>query len=122
MNDKFFAAPIGQETHKVLNRLVNAVSLDIVKLPFTARIVRAKGQQVHFNVGTQANVHVGDVLMAYRLSEDPLIDGFTNNQLGYPESPFSSLIVKRVQPLFAIGELDVKNTDLKEGDIVRFKW
>lgn len=122
LNEKFFAAPIGQETDKVLRHLADLVSLRLQSLPFTARVVRAKANQVYFDVGAMANIQVGDVFMTYRLSADPLLGVTPSQQLGYQESPVTSLIVKRVQPLFAIGELEVESVPLKAGDVVRFTW
>jgi len=122
MNDKYFAAPIGQIVHKILNHFVYAVSRTLLRLPFTARVVQAKGRIVHFDVGTLSNLQVGDVFMAYRVSEEPLMAPYAQTHLGYPETPATSLIVKRVQPLFAIGELEVDTVKLKTGDVVRFAW
>ena len=122
LNDKFFAAPIGHETELVLNRLVVKIHKNLKELPFTARVVRAKGKQVYFDVGSISNVHVGDVFMTYRLTDDPLMDPFGQINLGFQETPVTSLVVKRVQPQFAIGELDLMNITLKAGDVVRFTW
>lgn len=122
MNDKYFAAPIGQVTHVILNHFVFAISKTLLRLPFTARVVRTSGRQIYFDVGALANVQVGDVFMAYRLSEDPITAPFMESPLGYQETPAASLVVKFVQPLFAMAELDAKASKLRVGDVVRFIW
>jgi len=122
MNDKYFASPVGQKINKILTRFVYAVQSTLLRLPFTARVVRSKGRTVYFDVGRLSNLQVGDVFMAYRISEEPLTAPYAESHLGYLETPATSVVVKQVQPLFAIGELEVDTVQLKMGDVVRFAW
>jgi hypothetical protein len=92
------------------------------RVPFTARVVKAQGNKIYFDVGSMANVTVGDVLMAYRVSAEALQGSTPNMHLGFAESPLASLVVKKVQPLFAVGELETDKLALKAGDVVRFSW
>jgi len=121
-NAKFFASQVGQEINKVLNHLVDRVANFLADMPFTARVVKADGNKVFFDVGSLANVNVGDVFMTYRVSAEPLQGSTPSMHLGFAESPLASLVVRRVQPMFAMGEVESKQLALKVGDVVRFSW
>ena len=124
MNDKFFASPIGYKINKILLNLVANVSSDLRQLPFTARVIQAKGKRIQFDVGAVSKVKVGDVLMAYRVAKDPTMNAMGQEFLGFEETPASTVVVKRVQPQFAIGELEGedKTATLQAGDVLRFGW
>jgi len=122
MNDKFFASPIGHETNRIMISLVNEISNDIKVLPFMARVMRAKGKSVYLDVGAVSDIHVGDVLMSYKLAADPEFVVSGGEFLGYPEQPASVIVVKKVQPNFSIGELESETPALNPGDVVRVAW
>lgn len=122
MNDKFFATPIGYATHKIIDQLIGKVSYDMQHLPFTARVIQAKGNRVHLDVGALSRVKVGDVMMAYRVAPEPVMNAMGQDFLGYEETPVVPLIVKMVQPQFSVGELESDTAKLHAGDIVRFVW
>lgn len=122
LNDKFFAAPIGKQIHQLLNELVRANADAVQRLPFMARVIKSQGATVYFDVGAISQIKVGDVFMAYKLADQPLMD--TNKQLffGFEETPASSIVIKKVQPRFAVGVLEGGNTRLYAGDVIRFQW
>jgi len=121
-NSKFFASQVGQEINRVLNRMVVKVANFLSQVPFTARVVKAEGHTVYFDVGAMANVNVGDVFMVYRIGGEPLQGLTPETHLGFTESPLTSLVVRRVQPLFAMAEIESNQLALKAGDVVRFSW
>jgi hypothetical protein len=122
LNDKFFASPIGKQIHLLLNELTSAIAGSVHRLPFMARVIKSEGSTVYFDVGAISKIKVGDVFMAYKLAAEPLLD--TNKQLffGYEETPASSIVIKKVQPRFAVGVLEGGNTRLYAGDVIRFQW
>lgn len=122
LNDKFFAAPIGQQVHILLGELTKRVANAIQQLPFMAKVIKSEGKTIYFDVGAISKIQVGDVFMAYKLADEPLMD--VNNQLffGYQETPAASIVIKKVQPRFAVGELEGGNTRLFAGDVIRFQW
>ena len=103
-------------------RLVLQVANFLNQMPFTARVVKAEGNKIYFDVGSMANVNVGDVFMAYRVASEPLQGMTPSTHLGFAESPLASLVVRRVQPMFAVGEIESEKLALKAGDVVRFSW
>ncbi len=122
LTDKFYAAPIGKQIHILLNRLTQAVADSVHRLPFMARVIKAEGNMIYFDVGAISQIQVGDVFMAYKLAAEPVMD--INQQLffGYEETPASSIVIKKVQPRFAVGVLEGGNTRLFAGDVIRFQW
>jgi len=91
-------------------------------LPFMARVMRATGKSVYLDVGAISDVQVGDVLMSYKLAEDPEFAVSGGEFLGYPEQPATVIVVKKVQPNFSIGELESETPKLNPGDVVRVAW
>ena len=122
LDDKFFASPIGKQINILLNELVTRVANTVHQLPFMARVIKAEGNTVYFDAGAISQIKVGDIFMAYKLADEPVLD--TNKQLffGYQETPASSIVIKKVQPRFAIGQLEGGNTRLFSGDVIRFQW
>lgn len=122
MTDKFFASEIGQQTHLMLNELVRRIGNAVHEMPFMARVIKSDGKHVYLDVGATSQIRVGDTFMAYKQADEPLMD--VNEQLffGYEESPASSVVIKRVQPRFAVGELEGGNKRLYAGDVIRFQW
>jgi len=119
---KFFAAPVGSEIDRVLKSLVVQVGNFLTQVPFTARVVKADGNKIFFDVCSMANVNVGDVFMAYRVASEALQGVTPQTHLSFAESPVTSLVVRRVQPMFAVGEIESEKLALKAGDVVRFSW
>ena len=60
--------------------------------------------------------------MAYKLAAEPLLDANKQLFFGYEETPASSIVIKKVQPRFAVGVLEGGNTRLYAGDVIRFQW
>ena len=122
LTDKFFAAPIGKQINVLLNALVNRVADSVYRLPFMARVIKSEGSKVYLDVGSISQIKVGDVFMAYKLATEPLLDANKQIFFGYEETPASSIVIKTVQPRFAVGELQGGNTRLFAGDTIRFQW
>ncbi|MEW5756528.1 MAG: flagellar assembly protein T N-terminal domain-containing protein [Pseudomonadota bacterium] len=119
---EFLRTDYGRVVDAGLDKLARGVVADLSPLPFTARIVRASGNEIYFDAGASSLVRVGDVLMAYRQSDLPVDDGRPRRFMGSQETPLATLVVRKVQPLFSIGELEGDAIKLQPGDIVRFGW
>jgi hypothetical protein len=122
MNDKFYAAPVGFEVNRILDQLTGQAAVDMRRLPFTARVIQARGKRVQFDVGASSLIKVGDVLMTYRQAKEPVMSAMGQQFLGYEETPAAALVVKQVQPQFAVGELESDGTKLRSGDVLRFTY
>jgi hypothetical protein len=122
LSDKFFAAPIGKQINVLLNELVVRIADSVHRLPFMARVIKTEGTTIYFDVGAISQVKVGDVFMAYKLGTEPLLDSNKQIFFGYEETSASSIVIKKVQPRFAVGESQGGNTRLYAGDVIRFQW
>ena len=121
MNDKFFASPIGQKVDQALGKMMSMLVGDVSTQPFTARVIRSEANEVYFDAGGLANIQVGDVLSTYQLAQAPVADLPGQRALGFSETPAATLVVKQVQRLFAVGELDTDTARLAPGDVIRFE-
>jgi Flagellar assembly protein T, middle domain/Flagellar assembly protein T, N-terminal domain len=121
LNDKFYASPFGQRVHRMLDKLVGMLVNDLNAQLFTARVIRAEGNQVYFDAGGDANVKVGDVLSTFQLSPSVVKDLPGQRALGFPENPTTILVVTKVQRLFSVGELGSETARLSPGDVIRFE-
>lgn len=118
----FLRSTYGRALDLALDDLATVLVEDLGHLPFTARVIRSEGRKVYFNAGATSRIEVGDVLMSYQVAQDPVLDSRNAQFLGHQELPLATMIVKQVQPMFAVAELEADRIDLKPGDIVRFGW
>jgi len=119
---EFFETTFGKEIHKVLSKQVASVQSAIFRLPVTVRVVRSEGKKVYFDAGALSLVHVGDMLMAYKVDSTPLVKKANLQEYGFAERPVATVTVKKIQPLFAMGELETDKITLQPGDLLRFGW
>ena len=113
---------IGKALSQIMDQQANTVKKDLDQLPLSARVIRSDGKQVYFDVGAASLVHVGDTLMAYKLTAAPLTSAVNGISYGTPETAVATVLVKKVQPLFSVGEVETDQINLSPGDIVRFGW
>jgi hypothetical protein len=116
---EFLKTAYGKMIDRVLDQLIRGIESDIAQLPFTARVIRMEGDEIYFDAGATSLIKAGDILMTYQLANESF-NSASNSYVGYAETPVASLLVKRVQPMFAVGELQDSKTTLKRGDMVRF--
>lgn len=118
----FLVSEYGSTLDRVLDQLAIRIIDDLSILPFAAKVLHVDGTTVTFNAGATSLVGVGDKLMAYQLAEHPVFDQPGKRFLGIKESPSASLVVKVVQPQFAVAELESAEVTMHPGDVVRFGW
>ncbi|MBS1169702.1 MAG: hypothetical protein H6R01_620 [Burkholderiaceae bacterium] len=119
----FYATEYGAKVRETINEATASVLKAIENIPFTARIVRTAGSRIYIDAGTTSLIAPGDNLVSYRAqSEWEAADVHSHYEPPIAESPFSSLTITQVYPLFSIGELraNQKNAKVQPGDLVRF--
>lgn len=121
-SSEFLAIPYGAAIRQILQRASNNVFAEIERLPFTARVIRGDTKKIYFDAGTTAAVRVGDMLLAYKVDDESMIDPASGKFLGFAEQPVATLVVRSVQPQFSVGELETDQIRLKPGDLIRFGW
>ncbi|NOX42259.1 MAG: hypothetical protein GXP19_00765 [Gammaproteobacteria bacterium] len=119
---EFFNSNYGIAVDKLLSQQITSIQSVIFKLPVTVRVVRSEGKRVYFDAGAISLVHVGDMLMAYKVDSSPLVKMANSSEFGFPEKPVATVTVKKIQPLFSMGELETDKVTLKPGDLLRFGW
>ena len=120
----FFATPFGQITERIIDTQVETISNDLACLPFMANIVRIQGKKVFLDAGGTSGLAPGDRLTVYRKNTTVPISGLSGaNALGIPESTATTVTLREVQPLFALGELaaDPAKVNVQTGDVARFE-
>ena len=119
---EFRATPYGQAIQQILQRASGSLYAELNQLPFTAHVIRSDAKKVYFDAGSTSSVRVGDMLLTYKVSDEQIADPVNGRFLGFAEQPTATLVVKSVQPQFAIGEVESDQVHIKPGDIVRFGW
>ncbi len=119
---EFLATPYGLAVQQILRRAASALFAELNRLPFTAHVIRSDAKKIYFDAGSTSSVRVGDMLLTYKTGDEPLADPMNGSFLGFTEQPVATLVVKSVQPQFAVGELETDQVRIKPGDIVRFGW
>ena len=113
---------LGVALNEVMQQQVVAIKAGLDKLPVTVRVVRSEGKKVYFNAGVTSLIKVGDMLMAYKVDSSPVFRLANTMDFGSLEEPVATVTVTKVQPLFAMGELETDQVSLKPGDLLRFGW
>ncbi len=119
---EFFNTDYGKAINKALSKQIASIRSTIYRLPVTVRVVRSEGKQVYFDAGAMSLIHIGDMLMAYKVDSSPLVKIANGSEFGFAEKPVATVTVKKIQPLFAIGELETDKVTLEPGDLLRFGW
>lgn len=120
----FFATSFGRSADLLINTQVEAISNELACLPFMANIVRIQGKKVFLDAGGTSGLRPGDKLTVYhRSSNAPISSPSGATDLGIPETSATSVTLREVQPLFALGELaaDPAKLNLQVGDVARFE-
>ena len=115
----FSQSVYGKAMSHILNTQIELIQDDLKGIPFTAKIIKINGKEVYFDAGMKSRVNIGDTLMTFQLDPDPL-SGNNSQFLGFAEKPVASLSVEQVLPQFSVGKLEIKNTKLLPGDLIRF--
>lgn len=119
---EFFATSMGVAINRLIEEQAMAIKVGLNKIPVTVKVVRSEGKKVYFNAGVTSLIKVGDMLMAYKVENEPVSRITDSMGFGYPEEPVATVTVKKIQPLFAMGELETDQVTLKPGDLLRFGW
>ncbi|MBS1186392.1 MAG: hypothetical protein H6R04_410 [Burkholderiaceae bacterium] len=119
----FYATEYGAKVRETIEATAASILKGIENIPFTARVVRTSGNRIYIDAGATSLIAPGDNLVSYRAqSEWEAADVHSHYEPPVAESPFASLTITQVYPLFSIGELraNQKGVKVQPGDLVRF--
>lgn len=109
----------GTTLERIIAVQVADVLRDLSALPWMAKVVETDGPLVYLNAGTQAGLRPGDRIVGYSLGREVGQYGYLQD-LGRREEVASTLVIEKVQPLFAVARRE-NNARMKVGDLVR-EW
>lgn len=109
----------GRVMDRVIDQLSEGLALDLDRLPFSARVVKGEGRTITLDAGLNSMLSAGDVLKAYRIDQGQIQEYGSARQLGVRETPLATVVVRQVQPLFSLAELEEGGLSARPGDIVR---
>jgi len=72
---------VGKATREAIEEIMQKIDTQMVSLPWQAKIIKATGNTVYINAGSESGVKVGDVFAIYSKGEE-LIDPDTGISLG----------------------------------------
>ena len=88
-------------------------------VPWSARVVQVKDQEVFVNAGSNTNMKPGTSLEAYTKGEE-LKDPATGLSLGSRDKLIGTVTITQIEEKFSVGTFEGAGT-LKRGDVLRFK-
>lgn len=121
-SQNFYSTDFGKTVNQVLDTLVHQLEETAACLPLNARVVKVEGKTAYIDAGTQQNLRPGDSLTLFAPDRNtPVFSGDNNIPLGLPEQPLGTIVIKTVQPKFAIGEIhESAGKRVQVGDTARY--
>jgi curli biogenesis system outer membrane secretion channel CsgG len=117
--DAFQKTPLGQATREAIAKAVKFIVSEMDRVPWTGRVVQAKGQEVIVNAGTNMNLRPGLALDAFAKGET-LTDPATGVSLGSRDALVGTVTLGQVEERFSIGRFTGQGA-LKRGDMLKLK-
>lgn len=112
---------VGKATREAIGQLVQMLDTALTSLPWQAKIIKGT-PDIFINVGSEAGVGVGDVLVVYRAGEE-LVDPDTGLSLGSVETKIGTIRV--VDNTLGNGKASkcvaIEGSQFNRNDIVRAK-
>lgn len=110
---------VGKALRKAIKKLVVDISKQMANVPWSAKVVKAKGRDILINAGMNSNIKPGSVFLVYKKGEE-LKDPATGESLGFEETLIGEAMATQIME--RITKAVVKSgTGFSTGDIVRLK-
>ncbi|MCL5023433.1 MAG: CsgG/HfaB family protein [Nitrospirae bacterium] len=117
--ETFKNTPLGQATRQAIQDAVSFIIANMESVPFSAKVVKAEGNKIYINAGSQMNIHRGLKFYAYSVGED-IVDPDTGLKLGADEKLMGTVEVRDVQDKYSVGFLQ-SGSGLKRGDVLKLQ-
>lgn len=109
---------MGQATREAIQSAVSFIVNKMKRMPFTAKVIKSKGNNIYINSGSLMNIKPGDRFNAFSKGEE-FIDPDTGLSLGSEETFIGTIEIKDVKEKFSIAGLISGKDTLKRGDIIK---
>lgn len=116
-DQKSQSSTLGYVSRELIQKALEKIVADSVKAPWTARVIKASGDEVYFNAGSAVGVQPGSRFKVMSAGE-ALTDPDTGEVLSSEEKMIGELEVTRVEEKFSAGILRVKKGEIKPRDKV----
>lgn len=118
----FYGTPLGAAVREAIQKVVGFILAEASKVPWQGSVVRAEGEAIYLNRGSDAGLRAGDRLAVFAPGA-PLIDPETGFDLGSDEERLCTLTVTRLQAQFSVATPDpgCAGRVLERGQIVRLE-
>jgi hypothetical protein len=116
-DQKSQSSTLGYVSRELIQKALEKIIADSAKAPWTARVIKASGDEVYFNAGSAVGVQPGSRFKVMSVGE-ALTDPDTGEVLSSEEKMIGELEVTRVEEKFSAGILRVKKGEIKPRDKV----
>lgn len=115
----FSESRLGQAYYELLGELGAWAENTIGCLPFSARVIRAEGRQLHLDVGSDSGIEPGMDLVLTHAATDAITTA-DGDVLASERVPVAGVVVRNVQPRYSVAEITAKKNPpaARVGDIV----
>ncbi|SCN47540.1 hypothetical protein BAZMOX_34354_0 [methanotrophic endosymbiont of Bathymodiolus azoricus (Menez Gwen)] len=120
-SEAFNNTDTGNKITKIINQSVKDIQESLNCYPFYTRILKIEDNKIFIDAGAQERLNEGDQLVVYSSLGTINQFGGTQQILGFDKKPTGVLTIKKITPLFAIGELEAPPhmLGIKVGDWVK---
>ena len=114
----FSKTPLGKAVQEAIDNCVNIIATKLKNVPFQARIIKVKDDEVLVSGGEKTGIAEGDVFTVYSVGES-LVDPTTGEQLGSELEKRGTIKVTKVEEKYAKAKAQGALGEVKAGDIVK---
>ncbi|HWZ78065.1 MAG TPA: CsgG/HfaB family protein [Candidatus Sulfotelmatobacter sp.] len=111
--------PLGQATRQALQGAVTAIVAGMQKARWSARVIDFRNGMLYVNAGSDMGIQPAMELAVFR-PQEALVDPDTGKSIGTPDEKIGTVVVDSVQEKYCVAKV-LSGTDMKRGDVVRFK-
>ena len=113
----FASTPLGQASRQAIAQAVAFIVSRVEGMPWEARIIRARENQIYINAGAESGITAGTTFKVFH-PEETLVDPASGLNLGTPDREVGRIRVASVQPKYAVAEL-IEGDLPQRNDVVR---
>ncbi len=118
-SDAFYRTTLGSAWGALLEEIAAWAEAQAACLPFSTRVLKVDGKQIHIDSGAESGLSVGDTLNLHNWKEPPIV-GLNGLLLGKEKRIHASASLRAVYPRFSVIEINELPADVevKPGDIL----
>ena len=115
----FAESRLGEAYYALLGEIGSWAESTIGCLPFSARVIRAEGGQLHIDVGSDSGIEAGMEFVLTRTATAPVTTD-AGDVLAGERIPVAGVIIKNVQPRYSVAEITAKKNPptARPGDVL----